>query len=170
MGGYADLFALVDKKHKIYVKKATALRPALDLRPTEMVNLPAELPNTPPMPPERELGSDLQKQVDWLILARYSPNAVVIDEGMQVLQFRGATSRFLEHAPGTASLNLLQMARPALNFSVSCGDCWKNRLCQCARSGKSHVTLWLAVVGLPVTPPGNSAARCVAGKCPLTSV
>ena len=114
VGGYADLFALVDKKHKIYVKKATALRPALDLRPTEMVNLPAELPNTPPMPPEREPGSDLQKQVDRLILARYSPNAVVIDEGMQVLQFRGATSRFLEHAPGTASLNLLQMARPAL--------------------------------------------------------
>ena len=27
VGGYADLFALVDKKHKIYVKKATALRP-----------------------------------------------------------------------------------------------------------------------------------------------
>ena len=114
VGGYADLFALVDKKHKIYVKKATALRPALDLRPTEMVSLPAELPNTPPMPPEREPGSDLQKQVDRLILARYSPNAVVIDEGMQVLQFRGATSRFLEHAPRTASLNLLQMARPAL--------------------------------------------------------
>jgi two-component system CheB/CheR fusion protein len=111
VGGYADLFALVDKKHKIYAKKATALRPALDLRPTEMVNLPAELPNTPP---DREPGSDLQKQVDRLILARYSPNAVVIDEGMQVLQFRGATSRFLGHAPGTASLNLLQMARPAL--------------------------------------------------------
>ena len=105
---------LVDKKHKIYAKKTTALRPALDLRPTEMVNLPSELPNMPPTPPEREPGSDLQKQVDRLILARYSPNAVVIDEEMQVLQFRGATSRFLEHASGTASLNLLQMARPAL--------------------------------------------------------
>ena len=30
VGGFADLFALVDKKQKIYVKKATALRPALD--------------------------------------------------------------------------------------------------------------------------------------------
>ena len=66
------------------------------------------------MTPEPEPGSELQKQVDRLILARYSPNAVVIDDGMQVLQFRGATSRYLEHASGTASLNLLQMARPAL--------------------------------------------------------
>jgi two-component system, chemotaxis family, CheB/CheR fusion protein len=114
VGGYADLFALVDKKHKIYVKKATALRPALEFRPTEIVNFPGESFQVPQMPDERESGSDLQKQIDRIILARYSPNAVVIDEGMQVLQFRGATSRFLEHAPGTASLNLLQMARPAL--------------------------------------------------------
>ena len=33
VGGYADLFALVDKKHKIYVKKATALRPGSRLAP-----------------------------------------------------------------------------------------------------------------------------------------
>jgi two-component system CheB/CheR fusion protein len=114
VGGFADLFALVDKKHKIYAKKPTALRPPLEFRPTEISNLPAETFSTPHMPPEREPGAELQKLVDRLILARYSLNAVVIDEDMQVLQFRGATGRFLEHAPGTASLNLLQMARPAL--------------------------------------------------------
>jgi two-component system, chemotaxis family, CheB/CheR fusion protein len=114
VGGFADLFALVDKKQKIYVKKATVLRPALDFGPKELTNLSTELSSTPPMPSEPEPGSELQKQVDRLILARYSPNAVIIDEGLQVLQFRGATGRFLEHASGAASLNLLQMARPAL--------------------------------------------------------
>jgi two-component system CheB/CheR fusion protein len=46
---------------------------------------------------------------------------VIIDEAMQVLQFRGATSRYLEHAPGAASLNLLQMARLALVVDLRSG-------------------------------------------------
>ena len=103
VGGFADLFALVDKKHKIYVKKATGLAPGSRLSvPTELTNLSSRtVQHAASMPSEPEPGSELQKQVDRLILTRYSPNAVVIDEGMQVLQFRGATSRFLEHASGS---------------------------------------------------------------------
>ena len=114
VGGFADLFALVDKKHKIYLKKFTGLRPPLDFRPTDVANLQTEAAVIRSMTSEPEPGLELHKHVDRLILARYSPNAVVIDEGLQVLQFRGATSRYLEHAPGSASLNLLQMARPPL--------------------------------------------------------
>jgi two-component system, chemotaxis family, CheB/CheR fusion protein len=112
VGGFADLFALVDKKHKIYVKKVTAMRPALQFRASDLTI--AESPKVPFMSPEREASSELERQVDRLILSRYSPNAVIIDESMRVLQFRGATSQYLEHAPGAASLNLLQMVRPAL--------------------------------------------------------
>jgi two-component system, chemotaxis family, CheB/CheR fusion protein len=114
VGGFADLFALVDKKYKIYAKKVTALRPVLDFGPTGLPAVPAELAQTAPVSSGRERGSELQKRVDGLILARYSPDSVVIDETLQVLQFRGATSRYLEHAPGAASLNLLQMVRPPL--------------------------------------------------------
>ena len=112
VGGFADLFALVDRKHKIYVKKVTALRATPHFRANELTM--AEPPKAPASTPEHEGGSELQKQVNRVILSRYSPNAVVIDESMQVLQFRGATSRYLEHAPGTASLDLLEMARPPL--------------------------------------------------------
>src|SRR5439155_24905722 len=44
----------------------------------------------------------------------YAPAAVVIDQDMQVQQFRGRTELFLEHAPGPATFNLLQLARPTL--------------------------------------------------------
>ncbi len=114
VGGFADLFALVDKQHKIYVKKVTGFRPPLDFGTMELSAFADEAAKTPPAPSEGELVSELHKQIDRLILARYSPNAVVVDEAMQVLQFRGATSRYLEHAPGAASLNLLQMVRPPL--------------------------------------------------------
>ncbi len=114
VGSFADLFALVDKKHKIYLKKFIGLRPPLDFRAPDGATLQTEASITRSMTPEPEPGLELHKHVDRLILARYSPNAVVIDDGLQVLQFRGATSRYLEHAPGSASLNLLQMARPPL--------------------------------------------------------
>ena len=114
VGSFADLFALVDKKHKIYLKKFSGLRPPLDFRAPDGAPLQTEASITRSMTPEPEPGLELHKHVDRLILARYSPNAVVIDDDLQVLQFRGATGRYLEHAPGSASLNLLQMARPPL--------------------------------------------------------
>jgi len=39
---------------------------------------------------------------------------VVVDEEMEILQFRGRTSAYLEPAPGAASFNLLKMAREGL--------------------------------------------------------
>src|SRR5260370_28846981 len=48
------------------------------------------------------------------MLSAYAPAAVVIDQDMHVQQFRGRTELFLEHAPGPATFNLLQLARPTL--------------------------------------------------------
>jgi two-component system CheB/CheR fusion protein len=42
----------------------------------------------------------------------------VIDEDMNILQFRGATSPFLAPAAGTASLNLLRMLKEGLAVEV----------------------------------------------------
>ena len=114
VGGFADLFALVDKKHKIYLKKFTGLRPPLDFRAPDVAPPRTEASITRAIASEPEPVLELHKHIDRIILARYSPNAVVVDDDLQVLQFRGATSRYLEHAAGNASLNLLQMARPPL--------------------------------------------------------
>ena len=51
---------------------------------------------------------------DHIILSTYAPAAVVIDHNFQVQQFRGRTDVFLEHTPGPATLNLIQLARPNL--------------------------------------------------------
>ena len=51
---------------------------------------------------------------DRIILSTYAPAAVVVDDKMQVHQFRGRTDLFLEHMPGPATFNLIQLARTNL--------------------------------------------------------
>jgi two-component system CheB/CheR fusion protein len=57
---------------------------------------------------------DLSRHVDELVLARYGPPGVVVNEHLEVLQFRGRTSRYLEPPAGEPQNQLLKMARPGL--------------------------------------------------------
>src|SRR4029453_18987694 len=59
-------------------------------------------------------NADILKMADRIILSTYAPAAVVIDHNFQVQQFRGRTDVFLEHRPGTATFNLIQLARANL--------------------------------------------------------
>jgi two-component system CheB/CheR fusion protein len=56
--------------------------------------------------------------VSRVILDRYPPAGVVVDNDLQIVQFRGQTGAFLEPAPGEASLSLLKMAREGLLYGL----------------------------------------------------
>jgi two-component system, chemotaxis family, CheB/CheR fusion protein len=110
VGLYDELFKLVDRKNKIYAKLAGATPRTVDFIPQRGVEL-AHLAGRSTI---QNFGSDLLKMADRIMLSAYAPAAVVIDQDMQVQQFRGRTDLFLEHAPGPATFNLLQLARPTL--------------------------------------------------------
>ena len=59
-------------------------------------------------------SSYLLQEADRVVLNRYAPPGVVIDDGDHILQFRGKTGRFLEPAPGMPSHNIMQMIRPEI--------------------------------------------------------
>jgi two-component system CheB/CheR fusion protein len=61
---------------------------------------------------------EARKEADRVVLAKYAVGGVLVDENFDVIQFRGDTSPYLEHAPGDPSLNLLKMARGALVFEL----------------------------------------------------
>src|SRR5947208_2613579 len=110
VGLYDELFKLADKKNKIYAKIATAT-------PQKFAIIPqgygvSHLPVRSILGAGVETGGDLLKVADRIMLSAYAPAAVVIDQNMHVQQFRGRTELFLEHAPGPATFNLLQLARP----------------------------------------------------------
>lgn len=112
IGGFADLFALADRQHKLYTRKPAAHRMEFELPhhgpPEEKVDA------RPAAAPASLSGFDYQKEADRIVLGRYTPPGVVVNEHLDILQFRGHTGLYLEPAAGAASLNLLKMAREGL--------------------------------------------------------
>lgn len=112
MGQFSDLFEIVDKRHKIYRRKAGPARVGLELRAGEPAALPRSRGTIAVAP--AVYMEQAQRVTERLLLARYAPACVLIDGGLNILYFHGETSRYLEHARGAASLNLQKLASPGL--------------------------------------------------------
>jgi two-component system, chemotaxis family, CheB/CheR fusion protein len=112
IGSYGEFFTAIDSENKIYSRNAG--RSALHFSPSEKT-WPA-MPNLLlPAPTEAQRPAfDLIKHVDRLLLAKYAPSGVVLNEKLEVVQFRGRTGPWLEPAPGQPQSNVLKMARPGL--------------------------------------------------------
>jgi two-component system CheB/CheR fusion protein len=108
-GSASDLFTALDKTHHIYGRKPVTARLMLDLPSRTAAVEPSFSPG-----PEAPGGSELQKQLDHIIQARYSPNGVVVNGDLQIVQFRGHTAPYIDPSPGEASFNLLRMLRESL--------------------------------------------------------
>ena len=61
---------------------------------------------------------DFQKDADDILLSKYTPVGVIVNDQLDIVQFRGSTGDFLEPSPGKASLNVLKMAREGLSFEL----------------------------------------------------
>ena len=110
VGSHAALFELVDKKNKIYFRKpGVAPIPLM----TPIRALPAEKKELPPKP-EIWNDLDLQREADRLVLSKYGPPGIVVDESLKIVQFRGHTSPFLDPTSGAASLSVLRMVKEGL--------------------------------------------------------
>ena len=113
VGLHDEIFELVDKKNKIYVKK--------DVTTPRYVDLVFQQGFEPPQagarsasPDGAALSTQLLQMADRIMLSAYAPAAVVIDREMHVRQFRGRADDYLEHMPGPATLNLLQLVRSSM--------------------------------------------------------
>ncbi|MFN2400033.1 MAG: CheR family methyltransferase [Gemmatimonadaceae bacterium] len=103
------LFLPIDKKHKMFGKQRL---PADDTAQVDFVyRPPLDRKKVVRTKGRDNLAVDAQAQVhaDRIVLAAHSPPGVVINDQMEIVQFRGRTTPFLEPAPGAASFNLLRM-------------------------------------------------------------
>jgi two-component system CheB/CheR fusion protein len=112
-----DLFSSVEKNVRLFTKKPVET-------PSHSIITSGRLPFSPATHRPRESGRDrdggpsLQAEANRILLDRYSPPGVIVDDDMQIVHFRGKTGVFLEPAPGDASLNLLKMAREGLLYGL----------------------------------------------------
>ncbi|MEO6757845.1 MAG: chemotaxis protein CheB, partial [Saprospiraceae bacterium] len=147
IGTATRLFGQVERKHKIYARKNevsnwAALEMSRRLPDSEDPKSPLE----PKAVHKRSEPVDtLEMRVDQILLRQFVPPTVVVNQEMDILQFRGATGLYLEPAPGKATLNLLKMARPELVFEL------RNAIHKAGKSGQS-----LKKTGLPILVLGKT--------------
>ncbi|MGH2708957.1 MAG: CheR family methyltransferase, partial [Actinomycetota bacterium] len=111
VGELTGLFEGVGRAHKIYGKKVTGNYPLLRFSVEHYKTMAAAGHRS------GSLGAalaDFQKEADRLLLGRYAPPGVLVNEHFDILQFRGRTGPYLETPPGEPTSNLLKLARQGL--------------------------------------------------------
>ena len=112
VGRLTNLFSVVDRKHKIYARKAgPSGHLGFGLTAADRGAAPARAQ-------QKEVGWSvpaIEREADRLVLERYAPAGVVVNAAMEIVQFRGRTGPYLEGTSGAASLNLFRMAREGLS-------------------------------------------------------
>jgi two-component system, chemotaxis family, CheB/CheR fusion protein len=111
LGAFADHFILMDKKNKIYQKKRTGARLITYFTGSDYaIRRPDPTRNA--AQPTGNLSVD--KEVERVLVDRFVPASIVVNDQMEIVQFRGRTGAYLEPAPGHPTFSLSKMAREGL--------------------------------------------------------
>ena len=118
IGGFQDLFTTVDNKWKVFQRKES---------PGAMTGL-VEMP-TALLPQEQgkaqasrkhqvELGGSMAEMSRHMLLERFVPPSVLVNETGDILFIQGRTGRYLEPAAGEAAMNIFAMAKEGLRLEL----------------------------------------------------
>lgn len=112
--GVPDLFTPAAKNDKLFSRKDA---------PGRFMHVASQrseqhFSNTNANPNNEIVRTDFQKTADDIMLRKYTPAGVVVNETMDIVHFRGNTNNFLEQSPGKPTHNLLQMAKNSLAFEL----------------------------------------------------
>jgi two-component system CheB/CheR fusion protein len=115
IGTFADLFAPVDTRHKIFRRKPveTGYEP-------EMADL--SYPLRPEVARERRAVTspyDVAGIAERVILRDYSLPCVLVGEDFNIVHFNGGTSPYLNQPSGKPTTNIIQMARPEIHVKLN---------------------------------------------------
>ena len=118
VGEFNDRLKIFDKKFKIYSKQPADARLPLEIAQPEYLTEGATAALEMPAEEPEFAAFDLNQEVNRLVMSRYAPPGVLINDQMEILQFRGKTGKFLEHGSGEASFSLLGMARGGIGLEL----------------------------------------------------
>jgi two-component system CheB/CheR fusion protein len=160
VGSSPSYFTQIEKAQKVFMRKnSTQSKIPLDMAFKSNTPTPQFRTTNAKSTDVVSLG-DLDKLVDNLLLSKYVPASVVIDQDLEIIQFRGDTSAFLKHPPGKASLNLTKMAHPSLVFEL------RNIVHKARKSAEPvskngleitypNAPIYVNIQAVPITNPAN---------------
>jgi two-component system CheB/CheR fusion protein len=115
LGSFEDLFTLIDKKHKIYQKKRSTARLG-----AHFIGPEYPIPRLEPVhsPKIVDTGFDVDREVERVLAHRFVPGSIVVNNEMEIVQFRGKVGPYLEPATGHPTFSLSKMAREDLQVDL----------------------------------------------------
>ena len=121
LSGYGDLFEVVDKKWKIFRRKEilAGSYPPIQFSVQRQKEEVEPLPALDLLSPRAVQESNIAGPVGRLLLARFAPASVVVNEKGDVIYIHGRTGAYLEPAAGQPRLNILEMAREGLQHDLA---------------------------------------------------
>ncbi len=114
-GQASELYNLFDKRSKIYTRSAVRGK-FLHILPEHKKEIFEGKDYG--FTRSETVKDDFQKNADDVLLEKYAPPGVVVNEDLDIVQFRGATGIWLESSSGKPNLNVLKMAREGLGFEL----------------------------------------------------
>ena len=115
VGKFVDLFAVVDRKWKVFKRKQSAAAYQA------FVEFPLVRPlsKRPELEVKKTVEIRMSQLAEKMLLQTYAPPSVVIDEKGEILYIHGRTGNYLEPAPGEARWNIFEMAREGLRLELT---------------------------------------------------
>jgi two-component system CheB/CheR fusion protein len=122
VGGMSDYFTGLDEKHKIYCRKGNALEAFANL--TEGIEETEPKPAVPPAAPRPaeplpSASGRLHNYVNQIVLSRFGPAGVVVNESLRMTEYRGEMAPYLHAAETHPDVDLMEVVRPELRASIS---------------------------------------------------
>ena len=116
IGTFTDLFSPLEGKTQVYKKRETAAS-------NKLFDLAIPPPRLSSIRLERqgaaERDASIQSLADGVLLQRFSPAAVLVNNKGDIIYINGRTGRYLEPVAGKADWNILAMARKGLRLELS---------------------------------------------------
>jgi flagellar motility protein MotE (MotC chaperone) len=117
IGGSGKLFTPLALKERIFQRSESVLQDnQLDFPVGVLATRPGR---TAPQVGRPRAVASLQSLADQLLIANFSPPAVLVNDQGDILYISGRTGRFLEPAAGKANWNIIAMAREGLRFDLA---------------------------------------------------
>lgn len=118
IGGFGTLFQQSDKKHKIFAKVPGVKPINFDFPTGDYLGDRGEGGKRLGLLRDVPTVLDTQKEADRIVVSKYAPPGVIVNENLDVLHFRGQTAAYLRPAPGLASFNVVKMAAEGLHLEL----------------------------------------------------
>jgi two-component system CheB/CheR fusion protein len=117
IGPHAGLFAILDRKWKVFRRLSVTGAYTLPKMPAQGTRLEEPLPK-----PEREAapkeGLPIATQLKDVLLARFAPPSLVVNTHGDIIYIHGRTGAYLEPRSGQPRMNIHDMARDDLALAI----------------------------------------------------